>query len=96
MEPVSASEFEGVFVAPPNPTATAAQYGIEIVALDDIGQPGSADAGQVSVAPSGPLATGRCGRASALAGGPPNGPAGSSSLRRKPARPCPPASPAGR
>jgi hypothetical protein len=59
LEPISSSEFEGVFTAPPNPGTTTAQYGIEIIALDDIGQPGSVDAGQVSVATSPPKATGR-------------------------------------
>ncbi|HEX6688602.1 MAG TPA: hypothetical protein VF085_08060 [Solirubrobacterales bacterium] len=50
LEPISASRFEGVFTVPPNAGATAAQYGIGITALDDIGQPGSIDAGSVSVA----------------------------------------------
>ena len=59
LEPISSSEFEGVFTAPPNPGATTAQYGIEIIALDDIGQPGTVDAGQVSVAANPPKATGR-------------------------------------
>jgi hypothetical protein len=58
LEPISSSGFEGVFTAPPNPGATTAQYGIEIIALDDIGQPGSVDAGQVSVAARPPKATG--------------------------------------
>jgi hypothetical protein len=50
MEAISSSEFEGVFVAPANSGATAQEYGIEIIAQDDIGQPGTADAGKVSVA----------------------------------------------
>lgn len=52
LEPISSSRFEGVFTAPPNVGTTAAQYGIEITALDDIGQPGSLDAGSVTVDPS--------------------------------------------
>ncbi|HEV7482949.1 MAG TPA: hypothetical protein VGO13_07610 [Solirubrobacterales bacterium] len=51
MEPVNASEFEGVFDVPGNADASAKQYAIEIVAEDDIGQPGTADAGIVTVAP---------------------------------------------
>jgi hypothetical protein len=50
MEAISSSEFEGVFVAPANSGATTQEYGIEIIAQDDIGQPGTADAGKVSVA----------------------------------------------
>lgn len=51
MEPISSSEFEGVFDVPGNAGPTAKQYAIEIVAEDDIGQPGTADAGVVTVAP---------------------------------------------
>jgi hypothetical protein len=59
MEPVNASEFEGVFDVPGNADASAKEYAIEIVAEDDIGQPGTADAGIVTVAAaSPPVATG--------------------------------------
>ncbi|HEY6779471.1 MAG TPA: hypothetical protein VI111_00870 [Thermoleophilaceae bacterium] len=51
LEPISSSQFEGVYSAPANTGTTAKQYAIEITALDDIGQPGSVDAGFVSVAP---------------------------------------------
>jgi len=62
MEAVNASEFEGAFEVPGNTDAGPRQYAIEIVAEDDIGQPGTADAGIVTVAPpslppaGGPLA----------------------------------------
>jgi hypothetical protein len=59
LEPISSVQFEGVYDAPPNATSTAATYGIEITALDDIGQPGSVDAGQITVAPKPAQATGR-------------------------------------
>ena len=60
LQPVSSSRFEGVFVAPPNTGTVAAQYAIAITALDDIGQPGSLDAGVVTVAaPPPPIASGR-------------------------------------
>ena len=48
LEPVSASRFEGVFIAPPNTRNVAVQHGIEMIALDDIGQPGSVNAGASS------------------------------------------------
>jgi hypothetical protein len=51
LEAISSSRFEGVFTAPPNAGTTTLQYGIQITALDDIGQPGSVDAGVFSVAP---------------------------------------------
>ncbi len=51
MEPVNSSEFEGVFDVPGNADTSAKQYAIEVVAEDDIGQPGTADAGIVTVAP---------------------------------------------
>lgn len=59
LEPISFSRFEGVFTAPPNTGATAAQYGIEITALDDIGQPGSVDAGSITVDPGPAQVTGQ-------------------------------------
>lgn len=68
MEPISSSQFEGVFDVPGNADPTARQYAIEIVAEDDIGQPGTADAGIVTVAPTslppagGPLAVSPAGR----------------------------------
>jgi hypothetical protein len=54
LEGVSSTEFEGVFTAPANTGATAAQYAIEVTALDDIGQSASADAGLVTVAAAAP------------------------------------------
>lgn len=51
LEPISASRFSGTFTAPPNTGTTAQQYAIEIIAYDDIGQPGSVDGGIVTVAP---------------------------------------------
>jgi hypothetical protein len=54
LEGVSSSEFEGVFTAPANVGTTAAQYAIEVTALDDIGQSASADAGLVTVAAAPP------------------------------------------
>jgi hypothetical protein len=47
---ISSSQFEGTFTAPANTAATAAQYAIEVTALDDIGQSATADAGLVTVA----------------------------------------------
>jgi hypothetical protein len=54
LEGVSSTEFEGVFTAPANTRTTAAQYAIEVTALDDIGQSASAHAGLVTVAPAAP------------------------------------------
>ena len=52
MDPVSSSRFEGTWDAPPNPSATqSATYSVEVTALDDIGQPGSVEAGTVTVRP---------------------------------------------
>jgi Abnormal spindle-like microcephaly-assoc'd, ASPM-SPD-2-Hydin len=56
MEPFSCCDFEGTLTVPPNTGATPQQYSIEIVALDDIGQPGTADAGLITVAPPSPPA----------------------------------------
>jgi Abnormal spindle-like microcephaly-assoc'd, ASPM-SPD-2-Hydin len=50
LEGISSSQFEGVFAAPANTRPTAAQYAVEVTALDDIGQGASADAGLVTVA----------------------------------------------
>jgi hypothetical protein len=54
LEGVSSTEFEGAFTAPANTGATAAQYAIDVTALDDIGQSASADAGLVTVAAAAP------------------------------------------
>jgi hypothetical protein len=51
---ISSSQFEGVFTAPANAGTTAAQYAIEVTALDDIGQFATADAGLVTVAAAPP------------------------------------------
>ena len=45
LEPISASQFEGVFQAPANPTGFGRSYGVEIRAQDDIGQETTANAG---------------------------------------------------
>jgi hypothetical protein len=58
LEPISSTRYEGVFTAPANAKSTPEQYGIEVTALDDIGQPASADAGSFSVAAQ-PQASGR-------------------------------------
>ena len=50
LQPVSASEFEGVFHAPANGGATPVQYAISIVATDDLGQEGTGNGGNVTVA----------------------------------------------
>lgn len=71
LEPISSSRFEGTFTAPPNAGATPQQYAIEVTAYDDIGQPGTVDAGIVTVAaadrcprrmPPWAAAKARCGR----------------------------------
>jgi hypothetical protein len=59
MEPLSCCEFEGVLTVPPNVSATPQQYSIEIIAQDDIGQPGSIDAGLVTVVAAPPPPTSR-------------------------------------
>jgi len=59
LEPVSFSHFEGTFAAPANLGTAAQAYSVIVYAEDDIGQTGSIDAGQVSVAASPPKATGR-------------------------------------
>jgi hypothetical protein len=50
MEGISSSRFAGTFTAPANSGTTAQQYAITITAYDDIGQPGYADAGVLTVA----------------------------------------------
>lgn len=57
MEPISCCEFEGVLTVPPNTSVTPQHYSIEIIAQDDIGQPGSIDAGLVTVAATAPPPT---------------------------------------
>ena len=59
LEPISSSRFQGVLDVPANTGTAAAQYAIEITALDDIGQSASVDAGVVTVAPPLPVAPGR-------------------------------------
>ena len=52
MDPISSSRFEGTWNAPRNPSPTlSATYSVEVTALDDIGQPGSVQAGTVTVRP---------------------------------------------
>ncbi|HWA54957.1 MAG TPA: substrate-binding domain-containing protein [Solirubrobacterales bacterium] len=59
MEPVDFDVFEGVFEAPANSGTEPANYLVEVTALDDIGQPASANAGRISVAaPASPACTG--------------------------------------
>jgi hypothetical protein len=55
LEPISFSRFSGVFNAPASTHATAEQYGVQITALDDIGQSDTIDAGTFSVAGRPPL-----------------------------------------
>jgi hypothetical protein len=50
MEPTSCCDFEGTLAVPPNTGTAPQQYSVEVIALDDIGQPGTADAGLVTVA----------------------------------------------
>ncbi len=59
MEPTGFTRFEGAFDAPGNAGPTPVQYTVEITALDDIGQPASVYAGQISVAaPPSPICSG--------------------------------------
>ncbi len=58
MEPIDFDLFEGVFEAPANSGTESASYLVEVTALDDIGQPASANAGRFSVAaPASPTCT---------------------------------------
>jgi hypothetical protein len=50
MDPISSSRFAGTFTAPANSGTAAQQYAITVTAYDDIGQPGYADAGVLTVA----------------------------------------------
>lgn len=61
LEPISSSRFEGTFAVPANTATTSKQYSIEVFAYDDIGQPGSVDAGTVTVAGRPAASTGRLG-----------------------------------
>jgi hypothetical protein len=49
MYALDSSHFEGTFTAPANPGPLGAEYVIEVVAVDDIGQQGRAAAGTVTV-----------------------------------------------
>src|SRR6186997_170024 len=52
---VSSSHFEGTFTAPANPGPLAAEYLVEVVAEDDIGQQGRLSPGTIVVEPPPPL-----------------------------------------
>jgi hypothetical protein len=52
LQPVSSSRYEGAFTAPANPGPLGAEYVVEIVAQDDIGQETRASAGILTVEPS--------------------------------------------
>jgi len=61
LNPVSSSRFEGTFTAPPNPGPLGAEYLVEVIAQDDIGQETRVSAGTITVdapppQPSGTLA----------------------------------------
>lgn len=49
MYAISSNQFEGTFTAPPNTGTLAAEYVVEVVAQDDIGQEARASAGIVTV-----------------------------------------------
>ncbi len=51
MNPTSSSHFEGTYEVPANPGPLAAEYVVEVVAQDDIGQEGRGSAGIITVAP---------------------------------------------
>jgi len=51
LNPVSSSHYEGTFEAPANSAALAAEYPVEVVAEDDIGQQARAIAGTITVEP---------------------------------------------
>ena len=55
MEGISSSRFQGVFNAPANTSADAAQYSVEVTALDDIGQFDTESAGLITVAAANPV-----------------------------------------
>jgi hypothetical protein len=49
MYAIGGDQFEGTFTAPPNSGPLAAEYSVEVVAQDDIGQEGRASAGTITV-----------------------------------------------
>ncbi|HKF83628.1 MAG TPA: hypothetical protein VKB23_11780 [Solirubrobacterales bacterium] len=54
MNPTSSSHFEGTYEVPANTSPLAAEYPVEVVAQDDIGQEGRGTAGIITVAPPPP------------------------------------------
>ncbi len=56
LDPISGSRFESAWTAPANLGTDPEPYTVTITALDDIGQPGDVDAGQVTVAGAQPIA----------------------------------------
>jgi len=54
LQPVSSSRFEGTYEVPANVGPLAAEYLVEVVAEDDIGQQGRGSAGTISVEPPPP------------------------------------------
>lgn len=54
MNPTSSSHFEGTYEVPANAGPLAAEYLVEVVAQDDIGQEGRGSAGTITVAPPPP------------------------------------------
>lgn len=54
MNPTSSSHFEGTYEVPANAGPLAAEYPVEVVAQDDLGQQGRASAGTITVAPPPP------------------------------------------
>jgi hypothetical protein len=59
MNPTSSSHFEGTYEAPANSGPLAAEYVVEVVAQDDIGQEGRGSAGIVTVAAPPPPSAGQ-------------------------------------
>lgn len=59
MNPTSSSHFEGTYEVPANSGPLAAEYVVEVVAQDDIGQEGRGSAGTITVAPPPPPSSGR-------------------------------------
>jgi Abnormal spindle-like microcephaly-assoc'd, ASPM-SPD-2-Hydin len=54
LQPISSSRYEGTFAAPANPGPLAAEYVVEIIAQDDIGQETRVSAGTITVEPPPP------------------------------------------
>jgi hypothetical protein len=50
LDPISSAEFQGELAVPANAGPGALKYTVQVVALDDIGQPGTEDAGSFTVA----------------------------------------------